>query len=68
MKKSIIAISSVNHALRAEKLLSAKGIPAKLIKLQPEMTKKGCSYGLEINRKDVPAAISYLDSSSIPYS
>ncbi|MBR5322731.1 MAG: DUF3343 domain-containing protein [Clostridia bacterium] len=68
MKKCIIAISSVNHAIRSEKFLSSNGIKSKIVKLQPNLTKKGCAYGLELNCKDLPAAISFLDNAGIPYS
>ena len=68
MKKCIIAISSVNHAIRSEKLLANNGINTKIVKLQPNKTKKGCAYGLELNCKDVPAAITFLDNAGVPYS
>lgn len=68
MKKCIIAISSVNHAIRCEKLLSQRYLKTKIVKLQPNVTKKGCAYGIEINCKDVPVAISFLDKAGIPYS
>lgn len=68
MKKCIIAISSVNHAIRCEKLLNQSYLKTKIVKLQPNVTKKGCAYGIEINCKDVPVAISFLDKAGIPYS
>lgn len=68
MKKCIIAISSVNHAIRSEKYLVQKGLSVRIVKLQPNTTKKGCAYGLEINCKDIPAALSFLDNAGIPYS
>ena len=68
MKKCIIAISSVNHAIRSEKYLASVGLLTRIVKLQPTATKKGCAYGLEINCKDVPAALSYLNNAGIPYS
>ena len=68
MKKCIIALSSVNYAIRSERFLSEHSINTKIIKLQPHVTKKGCAYGLELNCKDVPAAISFLDKAKLPYS
>lgn len=68
MKKCIIAISSVNHALRSEKYLSSYSLHSRIIKLQPNATKKGCAYGLEINCKDLPAALSLLNNAGISYS
>ena len=68
MKKCTIAISSVNHALRAEKLLSGRSWRCKIVKLQPNETKKGCAYGIEVSCKDVPSALSFLSDAHIAYS
>ncbi|MBE6717876.1 MAG: DUF3343 domain-containing protein [Ruminococcaceae bacterium] len=68
MKKCIIAISSVNHAIRAEKYLSSNNLKVRIVKLQPNTTKKGCAYGLELNCKDINSAVSFLDNAAIPYS
>lgn len=68
MRKCIIAISSVNHAIRYEKYLTQKGFNIRIVKLQPNTTKKGCAYGLEISCKDIPAALSLLDNANMPYS
>lgn len=68
MKKCIIAISSVNHALRSEKILEAYSLRCRIIKLQPNATKKGCAYGLEINCKDLSNALSLLTNAGISYS
>ena len=68
MKKCIIAISSVNHAIRAEKFLSSNNFKVRIVKLQPNTTKKGCAYGLEISCKDVISAVSFLNNAGIPYS
>ena len=68
MRKCIIAISSVNHALRSEKYLSRMGLSVRIVKLQPDTTKKGCAYGIELDCKDLPSTLSFLDSAGIPYS
>ena len=68
MKKCIIAISSVNHALRAEKYLSSNFIKCRVIKLQPQKTKKGCAYGIELNCIDVQKSVNLFDNAGIPYS
>ena len=68
MKKCIIAISSINHAMRGEKVFNSYSIKCRIVKLQPEATKKGCAYGLEINCKDMPTAISLLNNAGISYS
>ena len=68
MKKCTIAISSINHAIRAEKVLLASSVKCKIVKLQPNATKKGCAYGLEVSCKDVPSALSFLNNARISYS
>lgn len=68
MKKCTIAISSVNHAIRAEKVLLSSSVKCKIVKLQPNSTKKGCAYGLEIARKDIPSALTFLTNAGISYS
>ena len=68
MKICTIAISSVNHAIRGEKLLSSNLIKCRIVKLQPDKTKKGCAYGLEIYCKDLASSIAFLSNANIPYS
>ena len=68
MKKCIIAISSVNHAIRAEKILNAKNVKSRIVKLQPEKTKKGCAYGIELACREVQYAVSFLGAAGVPYS
>jgi len=68
MKQCIIAISSVNHAIRCEKNLSSEGFFVKITKLQPQSTKKGCAYGLAVNCKDLSNVISILNSTGCVYS
>ncbi len=68
MKICTIAISSVTHAIRGEKALSANNIKCRIAKLQPNKTKKGCAYGLEINCKQLSDALHALEKYSIPYS
>lgn len=68
MKKCIIAISSVNHAIRGEKILTQNGLKVRIVKLQPETTKKGCAYGIELSCKDIPTALTFLEKSNLPYS
>lgn len=68
MKKCIIAISSVNYAIRSERYLAERSINTRIIKLQPHVTKKGCAYGLELSCKDLPAALSFMERAKLPYS
>lgn len=67
MSKSIIALSSVNYAIKGERYLKGKGVNCNIVKLQPTETKKGCAYGLEINRIDLSVAAALLNNAGIPY-
>ena len=68
MEKRIITLNSQTTAIRAQRLISKNGIAAKVIKLSPSQTKKGCGHGVEISGKDVKTATSILYYSGIRYS
>lgn len=68
MKKCIIALSSINYALKSERVLKNENIYTRIIKLQPNRTKNGCAYGLETECADIPYALSFLDNAGIRYS
>lgn len=42
----IATMSSMTHAMRAQKALAGAAIRSEVIKLDSSLTKKGCSYGL----------------------
>ncbi len=67
MKQSIITVGTVTHALKCRKLLSIKGIQAKLIKLDSSKI-DGCSYGLEISVNDYYSAVVILRENDINFS
>lgn len=67
MNKCILAVSSVNLALKSEKALAQKRIKASVTRLDPSKTRKGCSYGLLINCSDLAAAESVLSLAGIKY-
>ena len=68
MKQCIIAISSVNHAIRCEKIIKSNGYYARITKLQPQSTQKGCAYGLAVNCNDLPFVLSLMNSNGCFYS
>ncbi len=66
-RKGVIAMPSLTNALRGESLLNAKGIYVRVIKLPAGSTKRGCAYGLEINRFFVESAVRDLETSGIQH-
>ena len=47
--ETVIPLRSLTHAMKAKKLLSEPGIPAKVIKPDARKSEKGCGYGIAIN-------------------
>jgi hypothetical protein len=62
-----LGIGSVTHAITAEQRLKNSGVAAKLIKLDAASTKKGCSYGLEVDCDSIRKATSVLRRNGIFY-
>ena len=48
MKKCIAALNSITLAMKAQDALTRGAVFSKIVKLDSDMTKKGCAYGLEI--------------------
>lgn len=44
----IASFSSQTYAIKAQRALALNSIPSRVIKLDGEKSKKGCSYGVEI--------------------
>lgn len=44
----IASFASQTYAIKAQKALAAAAIPSRVVKLDGEKSKKGCSYGVEI--------------------
>ena len=47
MNTCIATISSLNLSIKAQKALANEKIYSKIVSLDPKLTKKGCSYGIE---------------------
>ena len=45
----VAAMRSMTHALKAKKALAEYFIDSEIIKLEPNMTQKGCAYGIKFN-------------------
>ncbi len=46
MDECTAALASLTYALKAERALVAGGIYVKIIKLSPEIARRGCEYGI----------------------
>lgn len=60
-------VDSVTYAMQARDLLATRGISANVIRLNKGESSMGCAFGIELSRRDVPAASSLLDKADIPH-
>ncbi len=64
----LITMRSETYALRAEKILKNRGIPAKTVKLDAEYSARGCSYGIQLDCRNRTVALSIFNEINLPYS
>ena len=63
----LASVKSMTHAIKAKKALNAMYIDANIIKLDANMTKKGCAYGVEFDCVNLYAAENTLIKNRIQY-
>lgn len=63
----IASLKSMTHAIKAKNALSDYYIDAEIIKLDPQMTKKGCAYGVRFNCVNLSSAQEALKKWSVKY-
>ena len=63
----IIALRSMTHAIKAKKCLEDFYIDCEIVKLEPNMTKKGCAYGVSFNCVNTKNVIEAMKKSTIRY-
>lgn len=56
----IAATASLNNAIKAQNALSGSGIQSRIVSLPPSATRRGCSYGVEMDCSQASAARSVL--------
>ena len=61
------SFKSMTMALKAKKTLTESYIECEIIKLEPNMTKKGCAYGIKFNCMDLNFIESTLKNKRIKY-
>ena len=67
MRKIIITMSSVTAALKAKRLLEARSIGSRLIKIDSMKISDSCTHGIEIDYKSFLDAVTILKNKNISY-
>ena len=65
MNRTVIVLSSVTYALKAQKVLIENGISGILEKLSADRTGKGCGYGVKIASANLERAVEILRKNRI---
>jgi len=63
----VASVRSMTHAQKAKKALSKLLIDCEIIRLEPNMTQKGCAYGVKFQCVNLYAVKDALDKSSVKY-
>ena len=64
----VVALKSMTYAIKTKRVLEDSYIDSEIIKLEPSMTKKGCSYGVKFNCVNLDSATNAIRRYSIKYS
>ena len=59
------ALSSLTYALKAERILSELGISARVVKLDANVSRRGCEYGIAFDCRDLPQVKTALRSAKV---
>ena len=65
---SIIALKSMTYSIKLYNALKENYIESEIVKLEPNMTKRGCAYGVKINSVNLEHALKVIQNKSIKYS
>ena len=68
MNKTIIATSSVTHAIKLKNQLDRLKIKSEVIKVDSSKTNNGCTYGVRLQTSNIYDAINILKKNGINYS
>ena len=63
----IASLKSMTHAIKAKNALTDYYIDAEIVKLEQNMTKKGCAYGVKFNCVNLNSAQEAFKKWSIKY-
>lgn len=67
METRILTMTSQTIAVKAKRLLEKNGIYVRIVRPSPNLTPKGCSFGLQTDERVLTSALKYLDLNDIPY-
>ena len=65
-KEAAIALRSLTHSIKAQRLLGEYGIDSRVIKPDAKKTEKGCGYGVAVAIRDEARARKILEENGIP--
>lgn len=66
-KNALITLRSNTAAIHASRVLGSNGVRAHVVALPPELSKNGCSYGIDIDGASHSNAVHILRVSDINY-
>lgn len=64
----VASLKSMTTALKAKKALIEAFIDCEIIKLEPNMTKKGCAYGIKFDCMNIYSVENVLNDKRVKYS
>ena len=64
----VVPLKSMTLAIKTKKTLNEYGIRSEIIKLEPNMTPKGCAYGVEFECLNLYLVKDVLNNNRIKYS
>ena len=64
----VASLKSITLAMKAKRTLNKYNIRSEVIKLDPDMTPKGCAYGIEFDCLSLYSVTDVLNKSRINYS
>ena len=63
----IIALKSNTFAQKAKRILQSNGIKAEIMRLEPNLTKNGCSYGVSLPCDSLYLSETLLNQNRLKY-
>lgn len=64
--KCRIALGSITHAMKAEELLNARMIPARVVREENKQMRRGCGYGVAVDCRHSTAAEKIIREAGLP--
>ena len=67
VKMCLISFKTMTSSLHAVSALKSAGIDSKVVNVDPNLTKHGCSYGISLSSSDADKALSVLQRKNVRY-